>query len=303
MRPVNRGLAPKRPDGSPYYYENYGALRLNLIARLGEYCSYCEVPLGVDLAVEHMVAKSLSLKEVDWNNLLLACTNCNSRKGDKVNDANFNNYYWPSIRATSAPLNTFDMLQYRKANLSLQSLITDGLLSLPKDRAKRPYVQGSYDMVWVFVHQNYVNSPVAAKIKQTIVLTGLNDYIPDSENPKVSDRRIVNRTLAWDRAVLSANTLSKYYQPYNAQYAAAGNDQQRNAVVAAAAADRTITLLKSQIKALAVATGFWSIWVTIFQNPNGTFINDAVRQALICELFVKPFVGTYVPFSGVNACP
>jgi HNH endonuclease len=81
----------------------------------------------VDLAVEHMVAKSLSLKEVDWDNLLLACTNCNSRKGDKVRDANFNDYYWPSIPATSAPLNTFDMLQYRKANLSLQQLITQGL--------------------------------------------------------------------------------------------------------------------------------------------------------------------------------
>lgn len=301
MRPVNRGSVPKRPDGSPYYYENYGALRLNLIVRLGEYCSYCEVPLGVDLAVEHMVAKSLSLKEVDWDNLLLACTNCNSRKGDKVNDANFNNYYWPSIRATSAPLNTFDMLQYRKENRTLQSLIADGLLS-SQDRAKN--VQGSYDMVWVFVHPSYAgNAQVASKIKQTIILTGLNSYMPADDNPKVSDRRVANRTIAWDRAVLSADTLFKYYQPYNAQYGTAGDDQQRNAVIAAAAADRAINLLKGQIKALVVATGFWSVWVTIFQDQTRTFINDAVRKALICELFVKPFAGTYVPFSGVNACP
>lgn len=302
MRPVNRGAAPTRPGGSQKLYKTYGDLRIDLIARIGEYCSYCEVPLGVNLAIEHMLSKSWAINEIDWNNSLLACTNCNSHKKDAtLSEGDINNYYWPSIPALAAPFNTFDMLQYSKANVTLQSLIGNGLLRLPAARASRPYVQVAYNMVWVSVNPAYVGTLVEPKIKQTIILTGLNDYVPDNENPKVSDRRIVNRTLAWDRAVLSADALYKYYLPYNGQYAAALDDQQRNAAITDAAGDIKIKLLKGQIKALVVATGFWSVWVTIFKGR--TFINDEVRKALICELFIQPFAGTRLPFSGITVCP
>lgn len=304
MRPVNRGAAPTRPGGSQKLYKTYGDLRIDLIARIGEYCSYCEVPLGVNLAIEHMLSKSFAINEIDWNNSLLACTNCNSHKKDAtLSEGDLANYYWPSIASLLAPFNTFDMLQYSKANVTLQSLIGNGLLRLPAARASRPYVQNAYNMVWVSVNPTYANTPAALKIKQTITLTGLNDYVPDNENPKVSDRRIVNRTLAWDRATLAANALAKYYQPYNGQYLAALDDQQRSAVVTAAAGDAKIKLLKSQIKSLAVATGFWSIWVTMFMGSGFTFINDEVRKALICELFIQSFAGTRLPFSGITVCP
>ena len=303
MRPVERGPRPTHPNGGLKQFKTYGDMRIDLISRIGEYCSYCEVPLGVSLAIEHMLSKSMSLNDIDWNNSLLACTNCNSHKKDATtSEQSLNNYYWPSMSYQSAPTNTFDMLLYSRANLTLQSLIDNGLLKLPDNRANKPYVQNSYDMVWVSVNPSYVGA-AAAKIKRTITLSGLNDYVPEDQNPKVSDRRIVNRTRAWESANLAATHLNRYFMPYNMRYGAATNDPTRSQVMTEARADLKIDLLANQIKALAAATGFWSVWITVFKDTARTFINDAFRNEIICNMFVKPFAGTRLPFAGITACP
>ncbi|MCY1078373.1 HNH endonuclease [Archangium lansingense] len=68
--------------------------RSELIARLGEYCSFCESQLNASLAVEHILPKHRHPKhELDWDNFLLACVNCNSTKGDK--SIKPGSYYWP----------------------------------------------------------------------------------------------------------------------------------------------------------------------------------------------------------------
>lgn len=304
MRPVNRGDRPTHSNGQLKTYDNYGSLRQDLIARIGEYCSYCETPLGANLAIEHMLSKVFSINEVDWNNSLLACTNCNSHKKDKtLNENDLDNYYWPSV-IYAASFNTFDMLQYTKANVTLQSLIDNGVLTLPQARARKAYVQASYNMVWVGVNPAYVGRQQEAKIKATINLTGLNDYVPTSFEPKASDRRITNRTIAWDRAVLAAANLNKYYVNYNIAYThQTGNLTAQQGVIANANADASIILLKKQIQYLAVATGFWSVWVTVFKDPSRTFINDTVRNSLICELFgPTKFAGTRPPFAGIAGC-
>jgi hypothetical protein len=304
MRPVKRGDAPTRADGTAKFYKSYRDLRIDLISRLGEYCSYCEVPLGVSLAVEHMLSQKWSLNDIDWNNSLLACTNCNSRKKDAtVSEKSLGDYYWPPLTYDTAPTNTFDMLLYSRANVTLQSLIDAGLLRLPAARANRPYVQARYDMVWVSVNPSYAGTNAEEKIKRSINLTGLNDYAPADENPKVSDRRVVNRTKAWESAHLAASHLNKYFEPYNVRYGAATTDPARNQIVLEAGGDLKIDLLMGQIKALAAATGFWSVWITAFRNTSLTFVNDAVRNQLVCELFVKPFAGTRLPFAGINSCP
>jgi hypothetical protein len=60
--------------------------------------------------------------------------------------------------------------------------------------------------------------------------------------------------------------------------------------VANAANDPAIRLLKNQIKATALASGFWSVWMTVFAHAN--FVTVDVRNQLCCELFVKSFPGT-----------
>lgn len=76
MRPVERGPAPR-------VYSRYGDAIGDLENRLGIYCSYCERRLPVSLAVEHVAPKSLHAdRELEWDNFLLGCTNCNSVKGN-----------------------------------------------------------------------------------------------------------------------------------------------------------------------------------------------------------------------------
>lgn len=51
---------------------------------LGRYCSYCGQVVTEDMPVEHVVAKSWNPKTaVSWDNFLLACSQCNSFKGER----------------------------------------------------------------------------------------------------------------------------------------------------------------------------------------------------------------------------
>lgn len=94
MRPIERGTRPDDDDGNPKSFTNYSQARADLIDRIGEYCSYCEMHLGASLAIEHVQPKSLNPGlTLEWNNFLLACTNCNSTKGSKP--IVISDYYWP----------------------------------------------------------------------------------------------------------------------------------------------------------------------------------------------------------------
>lgn len=99
MRPVDRGEHPKEEDGSARIYTSYSNARRDLIDRMGQYCSYCNQKLPASLAVEHVQPKSLfPALELEWENFLLACTNCNSTKGNKPVD--LNDYLWPDVHNT-----------------------------------------------------------------------------------------------------------------------------------------------------------------------------------------------------------
>ena len=96
MRPVERGAAPRE-------YARYGDAIGDLEERLGRYCSYCERRLPISLAVEHMAPKSLHQdRELDWNNFLLGCTNCNSVKDDA--DIADDDVLWPDRHNTMLAL-------------------------------------------------------------------------------------------------------------------------------------------------------------------------------------------------------
>lgn len=90
MRPVERGEWPVDASGKRTdYSKDYTPARGPLIDRLGEYCSFCEARMQSSLAVEHVLPKKTSTGQNipgrfgDWDNFLLSCVNCNSRKGTK----------------------------------------------------------------------------------------------------------------------------------------------------------------------------------------------------------------------------
>ena len=81
MRPVNKGYAPEKE------YKHYQDALSDLEVRLGPYCSFCEMVIQHVPEVEHREAKSAGGEELKWDNLLLACKYCNTRKGARVKKA------------------------------------------------------------------------------------------------------------------------------------------------------------------------------------------------------------------------
>ena len=170
MRPVVRGTCPQDQTGQQLRFAAYSHARRALIARLGEYCSYCEMHLDASLAVEHVKPKQppgagtvLNERDLDWDNFLLACTNCNSIKGNK--DLDLDACLWPDRD------NTFLALAYAEGGL------VDSRPGLQQVLAER-----------------------------LIALVGL-DRMPDTE--AASDRRWLNRREAWDMAVRAKTRLER----------------------------------------------------------------------------------------------
>ncbi|AEE50065.1 HNH endonuclease [Haliscomenobacter hydrossis] len=92
MRPVTKGNAPN-------IYANYQDAASDLQSCIGEFCSYCERHIETHLAVEHIQAKThVPALRNSWINFLLACVNCNSKKGRKK--IILDNYLWPDIDNT-----------------------------------------------------------------------------------------------------------------------------------------------------------------------------------------------------------
>ena len=83
MRPIERGQVPKNDDKMSKTVTDYRNWRKDLIERLGNYCSFCEMRLNDSPQVEHVVAQNLDPKlALKWTNLLLACGPCNRAKSN-----------------------------------------------------------------------------------------------------------------------------------------------------------------------------------------------------------------------------
>ena len=162
MRPIDRGNPPADENGKPIIFSKYEEARPELIHRLGELCSYCEMHLDAGLAVEHIQPKNLQeSKRFLWDNFLLACVNCNSTKGKTdINDSNIGDYLWPDIN------NTFLALKYSEG----------GVVEVNPE----------------------CSAAVQQKAQRLIDLVGLNKT--PANNSTATDRRWENRLAEWGKA-------------------------------------------------------------------------------------------------------
>lgn len=94
MRPVNKGKAPDKE------YRQYTDAEPDLEERLGAYCSFCEMSINHVPEVEHKEAKAKEGEELAWENLLLSCKYCNTRKGTHVKKGDKEKYLWPDENDT-----------------------------------------------------------------------------------------------------------------------------------------------------------------------------------------------------------
>lgn len=164
MRPIVKGNVPKNTDGTNLVFEEYREAKRFLIERIGEYCSYCERPIKANLAVEHVQPKSLVTDlELNWDNFLLACTNCNSTKGKKA--IVLTDYFWADQD------NTFFYFMYNDS----------GLVNV----------------------QEGLSDEESMKAENTIKLTGLDKPAPKPNTKdfkKANDLRAEHRLEAWYKA-------------------------------------------------------------------------------------------------------
>lgn len=118
MRPVEKGTPPDLK------FKKYQDAELFLEKRLGPYCSFCEFPIHHVPEVEHKEAKTKGGKETDWENLLLSCKYCNTRKGVIVEKGDRGKYLWPDEDDTfHVFLYSTEIPQLNKAYLKTQGKV------------------------------------------------------------------------------------------------------------------------------------------------------------------------------------
>ncbi len=86
MRPIAKGPVPQIGE-KPKVVKHYQEWREDLRMRIGRYCCYCNIPLLSGAHVEHVFPKNppegvIKGSFLDWDNMLFACINCNSSKGN-----------------------------------------------------------------------------------------------------------------------------------------------------------------------------------------------------------------------------
>ncbi len=137
--------------------------------------------LDTSLAVEHVEPKKpegvsviIKERETDWNNFLLACTNCNSTKGDT--NVALQDYFWPDRD------NTFLALVYSEGGL-------------------------------ITVNNNLPNEDLKEKAKKTISLTGLDKHPlnkPEASDRRWNNRREVWNIAKRSKERLARNNNSDF---------------------------------------------------------------------------------------------
>lgn len=161
MRPVEKGASPK-------VYTYYGDARHDLTARIGYYCSYCEMAVKHMIEVEHVHPIENGGSELDWSNFLLACKYCNTIKSD--HNADRTGYLWPDT-----------------------------------DNTDLAFIYSEADVIQINTTLAPNLQSIAAN---TISLTGLNRIPSGINKPTEADTRWRSRKEAWDIAKKSFNDWS-----------------------------------------------------------------------------------------------
>ena len=181
MRPVERGPAPHDDAGNAIAFAEYEHARPHLIQRMGDYCSYYEMPLAAALAVEHIRCKDRCPEyEREWVNFLLACPSCNSTKGTLVATAeDVERYVWPHQDRT------FDLFLYGAGGTVELALVGEAQL--------------------------------AARASNTEQMVGLTRRpgagLTSTQVKSGSDNRYKKRSEAWDEAVDAWRDLQEHDSP------------------------------------------------------------------------------------------
>ena len=299
MRPVIKRNITK-------YNENdeYDVLRTYLFKQIGSYCSYCEVPISMDSAVEHKVPKSekkgFKKYQTQWSNLLIACQSCNSAKNatpdkndvkgvkddEKLFWATMKLWVWPDRTLSddnkdiSTNDNTYRLFQLVYEEKSQKELIeAEVLKSIHSSTVKNPtwpdWTTRKHKMVWVLPNEAYLSSLEEEEEKQLRkraqnTLKGLQlNYYNDS-NAKFSDRRVINRTKAY---LLAQESMDDLVDVLHQTFIKRDMEGYKKIEV-----NNTLLMMIESMRLMIQATGFWTVWFTVFRNALENPTNLYLKQ-------------------------
>lgn len=181
MKPVNKGISSKS-------YSKHTHAKPDLIAKAGEYCSYCErlVP-ATHIHVEHIYPQLAHPHLVlVWSNFLLACTTCNNYKKNHLGNEKqvrlIQRYLWPHVDNTfkaftyteTGAVNIANSIPVRLFRKAKRTLGMAGLMRSPAVTKNYEESSISYDGVslrrdmWkqaVSIREIYAKAPSAESAK------------------------------------------------------------------------------------------------------------------------------------------
>lgn len=221
MRPVDKG------SSSPYEKNKvYQDALTYLEERIGLYCSYCEMPIKHVPEVEHIVAKSRGGDLTAWSNLLLACKYCNTRKLAEVTPETKEDYLWSD-----------------EYNTAIGYTYYNGFPQINESELRKLDITGE----------------IYKKAKNLYDLVSLDHIKDKNEKKKTRDRRFIERTATYYRAI---DSLEGWQESKSAPKPFREN-------------------LKKQIVMTVGAEGFFSVWLTVFSE-----------EPEICNALIESFPGT-----------
>ncbi len=106
MRPIDKGTWPLDANLKKIEFNSWGEAKPYLIKNTGRFCHFCEMKLDNSPGIEHIKPKALKHSpnlQNHWDNLMLSCVYCNSRK--TKDQIKLYNYYWPHKHNTFKALN------------------------------------------------------------------------------------------------------------------------------------------------------------------------------------------------------
>lgn len=150
--------------------------------RIGNYCCYCERKFSNGLAVEHKCPKDL--KEnwnliIKWNNFLISCTTCNSKKNTcRVVKDNISSFVFPDTD------DTYHCVSYEEAN-NFRATLNNRFIHDPYLRAR---VQRTIDMLKLNEHEDIndsatrcfekrANAYMARLLKKSVERDGASEHL------------------------------------------------------------------------------------------------------------------------------
>ncbi len=240
-------------------------MQFQLLEAFGEYCSYCEMPIG-QLKIEHHRHHKQwreNIQSRDWNHLLLICNDCRRHLTKrKLNASEVDNYLWPDKDLTFSLHSGFSPFVYEKILIDykikegrrIKSREKQNFIAIkPNPKVKAALRKKAQRTIDLF----QLNTPYFSQKTQTI-------SIPFTDHLSLTDHRAMNRLKTWN---IAKETLGNYKNVLLQDSLLKGNPELKDQ-------------FENLISETAKAKGNWSIWMTVFWN-------EFKDKKLINDLFVE----------------